>query len=58
MCIRPETSFDTQGLLIRSIISLLSVCLHVLVVEFVTVRLVGVQRCLEAITVEQYHHHR
>jgi hypothetical protein len=26
VCIRPETSFDTQGLLIRSIISLLSVC--------------------------------
>ena len=26
MCMRPETSFDTQGLLIRSIISLLSVC--------------------------------
>ena len=25
MCMRPETSFDTQGLLIRSIISLLSV---------------------------------
>ena len=26
MCMRPETSFSTQGLLIRSIISLLSVC--------------------------------